>query len=273
MLREIGGAGQAKLAGATAVVVGAGGLGGPAGLYLAAAGVGHIRVVDFDRVETTNLQRQVQFAEADVGQSKAETLAARLRALDGALEVEAVDARLDASNAESLLAGADVVLDGTDNFGVRFAVDAASRALEVPLVSGACAGWGAQVGVFNRSPDAPCYRCLVPEAPPDAATCEAVGIVGAVAGLAGSMMALEAVKLLVGEGVGRDAGAGVSGPVPRPGSRSAAPEEELAAGPAAQTRLWVWDGLRGEGRTLRVPRDPACRYCQSPPRSRPQSPG
>ena len=230
MLREIGGPGQAKLAEATVGIVGAGGLGGPAALLLAAAGVGTLRIWDDDVVELSNLQRQIQFAEADVGVRKAQSLAARVRALDNGLRVEAHDARLGADAAEAL-AGCNVVLDCTDGFTSRFHINTASRSLSVPLVSGAAAGWSAQVGVFNAGHDAPCYRCFVPDAPPDALDCETVGIVGAVVAAAGSVQALEAVKLLTGAG------------------------EPLSG------RIWLWDGLAGEGRTVSVARDPGCPQC------------
>ena len=230
MLREIGGPGQAKLADATVGVVGAGGLGGPAALLLAAAGVGTLRIWDDDVVELSNLQRQIQFAETDVGARKVATLAARVRDLDSGLRVEAHDARLGADAADAL-AGCDVVLDCTDSFASRFYVDAASRALGVPLVSGAAAGWSAQVGVFNAGPDAPCYRCFVSDAPPDALDCETVGIVSAVVAAAGSVQALEAIKLVTGAG------------------------EPLSG------RLWVWDGLSGASRTVSVVRDPDCPGC------------
>ena len=232
MLREIGGPGQAKLAEATVGIVGAGGLGGPTALLLAAAGVGTLRIWDDDVVEPSNLQRQIQFAEADVGTGKAEGLAARVRALDSGLRVEAHGARLGADAAEALR-GCDVVLDCTDNFVSRFHINAASRSLSVPLVSGAAAGWSAQVGVFNAYPDAPCYRCFVPDAPPDALDCETVGIVGAVVATAGSVQALEAVKLLTG------------------------------AGETLSGRLWLWNGLAGTSRTVSVVRDPACPECGS----------
>ena len=232
MLREIGGPGQARLRDARIAVVGCGGLGGPAALSLAAAGVGRLSLFDDDAVEATNLQRQIQFAEADIGAPKAGALAARLRALDGGLEVEARPVRVGADNAAEVLAGHDVVLDATDSFASRFAVNAASQALGIPLVSGAAAGWAAQVGVFGADEEgdgaAPCYRCFVPDRPPNALDCETVGIVGAVVAAAGGVMALEAIKLVTGAG------------------------EPLSG------RLWIWDGLAGASRVVSVPRDPAC---------------
>jgi len=231
MLREIGGAGQAKLRGASVVIIGAGGLGGPAALYLAAAGVGNITLIDPDLVDDSNLQRQIQFTEADLGQSKTQALSARMRHMDNTLAVSCFHQTLDADNAIDLLKDHTLILDGTDNFDTRFVVNAASRALGIPLISGAVAGWTGQLGVFNLTVDAPCYRCLVPEVPPDAMDCETVGIVGAVAGIVGSAMAMEAVKLMTGAG------------------------EPLSG------RLWLYNGLSAQARTVTLPRDPGCPVC------------
>jgi molybdopterin-synthase adenylyltransferase len=228
VLREIGGPGQQALKRASVLVVGAGGLGAPASLYLAAAGVGRIVLVDHDIVDRSNLQRQVLYAEEDIGRAKVERAAARLTALNPHVSVEPVQARLEASNAADLVRGVDLVLDGTDDFGVRFCVNAACVAEGKTLVSGAIGRWTGQVGVFAGRP---CYRCLVPEVPPDAETCSAVGVVGALAGVIGSMMALEAVKLLVG------------------------------AGEALRGRLLVYDALAGETRTVRIGADPECEVC------------
>jgi molybdopterin-synthase adenylyltransferase len=228
VLREVGGPGQQRLKRARALIVGAGGLGAPAALYLAAAGVGRLGLVDPDAVSLSNLQRQVLYATADVGAPKVERAAGRLRELNPEVEVEAHALAVVDANADALVAGWDVVLDGTDDFATRFAVNAACVRAGVPLVSGALGRWTGQVGVFAGRP---CYRCLVPEAPPDAETCAAVGVVGALAGVVGSLMALEAVKLLAG------------------------------AGEALTGRLLIYDGLAAEARTVRVPADPACPVC------------
>jgi len=228
VLREIGGPGQQKLKAAKVAIVGAGGLGCPAALYLAAAGVGRIALIDADTVSLSNLQRQVLYGGDDLGEPKVTVAAARLHAINPHVTVEAVAETLAEANAPSLLAGADVVLDGTDNFATRFAVNAACVAEGRPLVSGAIGRWTGQVGVFAGRP---CYRCLVPEAPPDAETCAAVGVVGALAGLVGSIMALEAIKLIAGAG------------------------EPLTG------RLLVFDALAGEARTVRVGADPVCEVC------------
>lgn len=228
VLRELGGPGQQKLKGAGALVVGAGGLGSPVALYLAAAGVGKLVLVDPDVVDRSNLQRQVVFTEADIGRPKAEAAADRLAALNPHIFVAGYNGFFNTSTADELCKGVDLVLDGTDDFGVRFAVNEACVRHGKPLVSGAIGRWTGQVGVFGAQP---CYRCLVPELPPDAETCVAVGVVGALAGVIGSMMALEAIKLITGAG------------------------EPLAG------RLMIYDALAGETRTVRVGADPECPVC------------
>jgi len=228
VLREIGGPGQQALKAASVLIVGAGGLGAPASLYLAAAGVGRIVLVDPDVVDRSNLQRQVLYAEDDIGQPKVARAAARLVALNPHVAIEPRQVRLDAANAAELVRGVDIVLDGTDDFGVRFCVNAACVGEGKTLVSGAIGRWTGQVGVFAGRP---CYRCLVPEIPPDAETCSAVGVVGALAGVIGSMMAVETVKLVSG------------------------------AGEALKGRLLVYDALAGETRTVRIGADPDCEVC------------
>ena len=228
VLAEIGGPGQQRLKAARVAIVGLGGVGAPAALYLAAAGVGTLRLIDHDVVGLSNLQRQILFAEADVGGRKVEVGAARLDALNPHVEVETAAERLTPDNAAWLLEGCDLALDGTDDFETRFAVNAACVAAGVPLVSGALGRWSGQVGVFAGRP---CYRCLVPEPPPDAETCARVGVVGALAGVVGSMAALEAIKLITGAG------------------------EPLTG------RLLIYDGLAGTARTASVSADPACAVC------------
>jgi len=228
VLREIGGPGQQRLKSARVLIVGAGGLGAPAALYLAAAGLGEIGLVDPDVVSLSNLQRQILYATADDGAPKVERAADRLAALNPHVHVEPIDERLTEANARTLVAGHDLVLDGTDDFGTRFAVNAACVAEGVRLVSGAIGRWTGQVGVFAGRP---CYRCLVPDIPPDAETCAMVGVVGALAGVVGSMMALEAVKLIA------EAGEPLTG------------------------RLLIYDALAGQTRTVRVGADPECPEC------------
>jgi molybdopterin/thiamine biosynthesis adenylyltransferase len=190
--------------------------------------VGHIAVADPDAVDLSNLQRQVIYASGEVGTAKVEAAAARLESLNPYVTVEPLEVRLDGSNAASIVAGYDLVLDGTDDFATRFCVNAACVAAGKPLVSGAIERWTGQIGVFAGKP---CYQCLVPEIPPGAETCASVGVIGALAGVIGSMMALEAVKLIVGAG-------------------------ETLAG-----RLMIYDALSAETRTVRLGADPECPVC------------
>ena len=228
VLAEIGGPGQQKLAAARVLIVGAGGVGGPAALYLAAAGVGTLTLVDPDTVALSNLQRQILFTGDDIGRPKVEAGADRLTALNPRVHIETVAGSLTAANARALIAGHHVVLDGTDDFLTRFAVNAACVAEDVPLVSGALGRWSGQVGVFTCRP---CYQCLVPEIPPDAETCARVGVVGALAGVVGAMAALEAIKLITGAG------------------------EPLTG------RLMLYEGLSATARTVRITADPDCPVC------------
>ena len=239
VLREIGGPGQQKLKAARVLIVGVGGLGSPAALYLAAAGIGTLGLLDPDEVALSNLQRQVLYGVSDVGRGKAFSAGERLSALNPEVEIEPMPQALTADNAASLVRPFDVVLDGTDDFAVRFAVNAACVSEGKPLVSGAIGRWSGQVGVFGAgltrgrplAERRPCYRCLTPEIPPDAETCSAVGVVGALAGVVGSMMALEAIKVIVG------------------------------AGEPLNGRLWIYDGMEGESRTVRLSADPDCPVC------------
>lgn len=228
VLSEIGGPGQQKLKAATVAIIGAGGVGCPAALYLAAAGVGTIRLIDADVVSLSNLQRQILFDTTDVARPKVAAAADRLSAINAHVRVEPVEQALTPANAAALIAGADVVLDGTDDFAVRHATNAACVAAGVPLVSGALGRWSGQVGVFTGRP---CYQCLVPDIPPDAETCARVGVVGALAGVIGAMAALEAIKLITGAG------------------------EPLTG------RLMLYDGLGATSRTVAVTADPACPVC------------
>src|SRR3954462_15596228 len=176
VLREVGGPGQQRLKSARVLIVGAGGLGSPAALYLAAAGIGTLILVDPDDVDRSNLQRQILYAEDDVGPPKAEAAAARLAGLNPHIFVAGYNGAFAASTADELCEGVDLVLDGTDDFAVRYEVNAACVRQGKPLISGAIGRWTGQVGVFAGRP---CYRCLTPEAPPDVKTCAAVGVVGA----------------------------------------------------------------------------------------------
>jgi molybdopterin-synthase adenylyltransferase len=239
LLKEIGGPGQRALKASTVAIVGVGGLGAPAALYLVAAGVGALRLIDDDVVTLSNLQRQTLYRSEDVGARKTDVAARALGALNPHVAIEARAEHLTEANAQALLAGADIVLDGTDSFDTRFAVNAACHALGLTLVSGAVGRWDGQIATFKsgltkhrpRDERLACYRCLVSEAPPMAETCAEVGIVGALTGIIGSMMALEAIKEIAGAG------------------------ESLAG------RLMVFDGLAMTSRTVSLPRDPACPVC------------
>ena len=228
VLREVGGPGQQALKAARVLVVGAGGLGAPAALYLAAAGVGTLGLADADTVSLSNLQRQVLYATADLGRPKTAAAAERLTGLNPNVAIEAHSVMLSADSAAALVRQYDLILDGTDNFESRFAVSDACVAEGRTLVSGAIGRWTGQVGVFAGRP---CYRCLVAEAPPDAETCVAVGVIGALAGVIGAMMALEAIKVITG------------------------------AGESLTGRLLIYDALAGETRTVRIGADPHCPAC------------
>jgi sulfur-carrier protein adenylyltransferase/sulfurtransferase len=235
-LPEIGEAGQRKLRTGRVLLVGAGGLGSPAALYLAAAGVGHLALVDDDRVERSNLQRQVLHGDADAGKLKIDSGTAALRGLNPGVEVAGHAVRLDASNARELLEGQHVVIDGSDNFATRYAVNEACVALGIPNVHGSVFRFEGQVSVFwpARPGDAgPCYRCLYPEAPPPelSPSCAEAGVLGIVPGIIGLLQASEALKLLLGVG------------------------EPLVG------RMIRYDALRSRFDEFEVLRDPGCRTC------------
>jgi len=233
VLRELGGMGQVRLKAARVLVVGAGGLGCPALLYLAAAGVGRLGVIDDDAVSLSNLQRQVLFGVADLGRPKVEAAAAALARLNPHVEVEPMALRLGPTNAGGLVEGWDLVLDGTDNFATRYLVNAACVAAERPLVAAAMAQWEAQIALYDPARGGPCYECVFPEPPAEglAPSCAVAGVVGALPGVMGSMMALEAIKALAG------AGEGLRG------------------------RMLVFDGLWGETRRLGIRARPDCPAC------------
>lgn len=228
VLSEIGGPGQQALKRARVLIVGVGGVGAPAALYLAAAGVGTLGLIDDDAVALSNLQRQILFDTADAGRPKVEAADARLRGLNPHVPIQTFSERLTAANAAGRIADFDLVLDGTDDFETRFVVNQACVAAGRPLVSGALGRWSGQVGVFEGRP---CYRCLVPDIPPEAETCARVGVVGALAGVVGSVAALEAIKVLTG------------------------------AGRSLTGRLLLYDGLGGAARTVTITPDRACPVC------------
>ncbi len=235
VLPEFGGRGQASLARARVAVVGAGGLGSPCLLYLAAAGVGRLTIIDDDAVALSNLQRQVLFETADAGEMKAERAASHLHALNPHVETVAVPLRLDADNVDALLAGHDLIIDGCDSFTTRLLVADSALAAGVPLVSGAVGPFDGQVAVFKgHDPALPCYRCFVgsPEDQPDR-NCAAVGVLGALTGVIGSLMAMEAIRELSG------------------------------FSPSSAGRITLFDAMAGRFRTLSLPKDPACPACSA----------
>lgn len=235
ILPEVGGAGQQKLLASRVLAVGAGGLGAPVLLYLAAAGVGTLGVIDDDDVDVSNLQRQVVHSTERIGRPKAESAAAAIRALDPAIRVETHNERLTAANAARLFRDYDLILDGSDNFATRYLVNDAAIAARRTLVSGAVLRFDGQVSTFkpHAGPGHPCYRCLFPEPPPPGAVpaCSEAGILGAVAGVVGTLMAVEALKELIG------IGDGLSG------------------------RLLLYDALSATMRTIRFKRRAGCPAC------------
>ncbi|MBB6246612.1 molybdopterin-synthase adenylyltransferase MoeB [Rhodanobacter sp. A1T4] len=233
-LAQIGEAGQATLGSAKVVLLGAGGLGSPAALYLAAAGVGQLTLIDDDVVERSNLHRQIIHADARVGMAKTESARIALQALNPRVRIVIHNERLQADNVERLLAGHDVLVDGADNFPARYLLTAASLRLKLPMVYGAVERFSGQVSVFDpRREDSPCYRCLFPEPPPaaDAPNCSEAGVLGVLPGVVGLLQATEALKLLLGLG------------------------ESLVG------RLLNFDALDMRFREIRLTRDPDCPGC------------
>jgi len=233
LLQDVGGIGQAKLKAARALVVGAGGLGSPLALYLAAAGVGTIGIVDHDRLELSNLQRQIAHTTDRIGELKAESAARAARAINPEVRVEPHPVRLDADNVLGLLERYDIVCDGTDNFATRFLLADACVLARRTLVSAAVLRFEGQLSVFKPHVAGPCYRCLYPEPPPEGTvpTCSEAGVLGAVTGVMGTLQATEVLKEILGVG-------------------------ETLAG-----RLLIWDALATKFRTVRLRADPHCALC------------
>jgi molybdopterin/thiamine biosynthesis adenylyltransferase/rhodanese-related sulfurtransferase len=235
-LDEVGLQGQARLKAARVLCVGAGGLGSPAALYLAAAGVGTLGLVDFDDVDVTNLQRQVLYTTADVGRPKLEAAAERLSAMNPALSLELHRVTLDASNALELVSAYDVILDGTDNFTARYLVNDACVLARRPNAYGSIFRFEGQASVF-ATPGGPCYRCLHPEPPPPGLvpSCAEAGVLGVLPGIIGTIQATEAIKLILGLG------------------------EPLIG------RFLIFDALRMRFREIKLSRDPECAACGDRP--------
>lgn len=236
VLPEIGEEGQQKLLASSVLVIGAGGLGSAALAYMAASGIGRLGVVEPDRVELSNLQRQILFESSDIGRTKAEAARDRIEEMNGDCKVELFHERLTKDNAKQLVSGFDAVVDGSDNFTTRFAVNDACFSEMIPLISAAISGFNAQLSTFKAylGKPHPCYRCLVAEIPEREMTCEQEGIVGPLAGIMGSMQALEVIKELLGIG------------------------ESLSGS------LLVMEALTMQIRKVVLPRDPACPVCKKP---------
>lgn len=237
VLPELGETGQLRLKSASALLVGSGALGSPVALYLAAAGVGTLVLVDGDSVEISNLHRQVLHRTSALGQPKPESALRQLRDLNPEIVIEIHHTRLTPENAVSLAQGCDVIVDGCDNFPTRFLTNDAGFFLDIPVVHGAIDRFQGQVSVFAPRAGGPCYRCLLPGMPPPGSvpTCQEAGVIGALPGIIGSMMAMEALKLILGIG------------------------ESLLG------RLFIYDALVGSSRTLRLRRDPSCALCGEAP--------
>ena len=193
-------AGQERLLASRALIVGLGGLGSPVALYLAAAGLGHLVLADFDRVELTNLQRQIIHGTDDLGRLKTDSARDRIAALNPQTRVDTVAERLDAASLGRIVAGVDIVIDGSDNFATRFAVNAACVQAKRPLVAGAVIGMDGQLAVFRPDAGGPCYRCVYPDTGEAAQSCSETGVLGPLTGVIGSLQAVEVVKLLTGLG-------------------------------------------------------------------------
>jgi adenylyltransferase/sulfurtransferase len=233
LLPEIGIEGQERLLASHALVIGAGGLGSPVSLYLASAGVGLITICDDDNVDLTNLQRQIVHRTEAIGRAKVDSARTTLASINPGVEVVAVRERLAEGRIAELAAGADVVLDGTDNFDTRHAVNRACVKVRKPLVSGAAVRFDGQVAVFDlRRADAPCYACLFPETgESEDVRCAVMGVFAPITGIVGSIQAAEALKLLAG------------------------------TGEALNGRLLLIDALAMNTRTIRFAKDPACPVC------------
>ncbi|MGH8582402.1 MAG: molybdopterin-synthase adenylyltransferase MoeB [Gammaproteobacteria bacterium] len=236
LMPEVGEAGQLQLLKSRVLLVGAGGLGSPAALYLAAAGVGTLGIVDHDRVERSNLQRQVLHSEARIGLPKVDSARACLLALNPSITVQGYPTRLDSGNVEALFRDYDLVVDGSDNFATRYLVNDACVRLGLPDVHGAVSRFEGQVAVFwpgHRPDPGPCYRCVYPEPPPSelAPSCAEAGVLGVLPGVIGLLQAVEAVKIL------------------------------LLIGAPLIGRMLYYDALQGRFTELKLKPDPKCRYC------------
>jgi molybdopterin/thiamine biosynthesis adenylyltransferase len=238
VLREVGGPGQAKIRKARVLIVGAGGLGSPMALYLAAAGIGTLGLVDDDAVSLSNLQRQILFRTADIGRPKVEAGAQALKALNSGVQIDAHQTRLNATNVMTLIKGYDVIADASDNFATRFLLNDACFFAKKTLVSAAVTEFEGQLATYKgHEPACPCYRCLFPEPPPPGTVpnCSETGVLGAAAGVMGALQGLEVLK------------------------------EVACIGTGLSGKILTYKALTAEFRTARLPKDPACPLCSTQP--------
>ena len=235
-LPQVGVEGQQQLIQSRALIIGMGGLGSPVALYLASAGVGQLTITDFDRVDESNLQRQIIHTHKSVGDLKAASAKHTIQRLNPRCVVEALDYELDGEELLEQVGTADVVLDCTDNFSSRFELNDACMAAGTPLVSGAAIRWEGQVTTFDpRDPECPCYRCLYPDTGIEAATCAMEGVIAPIVGVIGTMQALEALNLL------------------------------LDTGPGLRGRVMAFDGIAMDWQIINLPRNPDCPACSDRP--------
>ncbi len=232
-LPQIGEAGQAKILRSNALIIGLGGLGSPVAMYLAAAGVGQMTLSDFDRVDESNLQRQIIHRYEDIGEPKARSAERTLRTISPEIKLDVKDYELDLDELHDLAGQADIILDCTDNFPSRFGLNRISLATQTPLVSGAAIRWEGQVTSFDpRTPDCPCYQCLYQDEGAESASCAMEGVVSPLVGIIGTMQALEAVNTLLGQ-------AQLNG------------------------KMWLFDGAGMEWQQMILPKNPNCPACGS----------
>lgn len=234
ILKQVGGAGQQKLLSARVLVIGAGGLGSPLILYLAAAGVGTIGVMDDDVVDLSNLQRQIIHTTDQIGNLKTSSAQDMIGRINPDVNIIAIPKRLSPENAKEIIADYDIVADGCDNFATRFVVNDACLDLKKPFVSAALSQFDGQISTFKGyQSDKPCYRCFIPDDPGDVGNCAEAGILGAVAGILGTMQAVEILK------------------------------ELLELGESLAGKLVLYDALSATSRTIKLPKDPGCPACNS----------
>lgn len=234
ILKQVGGAGQQTLLSSRVLVIGAGGLGSPLLLYLAAAGVGNIGIIDDDHVDMSNLQRQVIHTTDHVGSLKTDSAKEMIRQINPDVTITPFSERLSPENAERIMADYDIIADGCDNFETRFLINDICVKLEIPLVSAALSQFDGQISTFKGYlEDKPCYRCFIPDHPGAVGNCAEAGILGAVAGVLGTMQAVEVLK------------------------------ELLDLGDSLAGKILLYDALSASSRTIRLPKDPGCKTCGS----------